>query len=186
MKGGIGDTCQTSDRDRRTFNIQTILVASRKRRADSSTKSSNHFREYVRKIFPTQYAGQTHSFLQRNQRYSIEEIERNDKISVVVSIPHFQNSRFVQFLSNINQHVSMYIQCSLLALADHNTCSKSLLHGSMQLRATQSTLEAHSKYTQNTLRVQGICRDKQISLPFSFLLVGLSTAWGPEQILQIC
>ena len=109
-------------------------------------------------------------FLQRKQQQqSITEIERNDNISVVGSIPHFQNSRLVQFLSNINQHVSMYIQCSLSALADHNTCSKSLQHGSMQLRA-------NSKYTQNT---QVICKDKQISLPFSsrFLLVGLATYW---------
>ena len=111
-------------------------------------------------------------FLQRKQQQqSITEIKRNDNISVVGSIPHFQNSRLVQFLSNINQHVSMYIQCSLLALADHNTCSKSLLHGS------------NSKYTQNT---QGVCKDKQISL---LILFSFSVGWPSNllgSLLQEC
>ena len=42
-KEGSGILVRLGDRDRRTFNIQTILVASQKRRADSSTKSSNPF-----------------------------------------------------------------------------------------------------------------------------------------------
>ena len=133
------------------------------------TTSENMWEKY---FLPNMLDRHMYFFLQRKQQQqSITEIKRNDKISVEVSIPHFQNSRLVQFLSNINQHVSMYIQCSLLALANHNTCSKSLLHGSMQLRA-------NSKYTQNTL-TQGVWKDKQISLPFSsrFLLVGLATYW---------
>ena len=119
-------------------------------------------------------------FLQRKQQQqSITEIERNDNISVVGSIPHFQNSRLVQFLSNINQHVSMYIQCSLSARTGHTTCSKSILHD----QCNSGQLRAHSKHThdsghtQSTLRTHsGYLPNKQISLPFSFLLVGLSTA----------
>ena len=76
-KEGSGILVRHDGRDRRTFNIQTILVASQKRRADSSTKSSDHFREYVRKIFPGEYGGRIFfpSKKLETQRHRTGEVE---------------------------------------------------------------------------------------------------------------